>query len=137
MPQPVGQGRFFQIRSFLLPSSQKLHTARLPGNRPNRGASRCNIQYDTIEVADGLRLCVLRLTLSAAADGDRMPNALCECQMQVQMNNLNPKFAKSFDIVWQFEIRQDIEIYVYDWDTGDVRTCDVNKQVQHSFARAF
>ncbi len=45
------------------------------------------------------------------------------------MNNLSPKFAKSFDVVWQFEIRQDIEIYVYDWDAGDVRTCDVNKQV--------
>jgi hypothetical protein len=49
--------------------------------------------------------------------------------VQVQMNNLNPKFVKSFDIVWQFEIRQDLEIYVYDWDSGDVRTCDVAKQV--------
>jgi hypothetical protein len=46
------------------------------------------------------------------------------------MNNLNPKFAKTFDIMWQFEIRQDIEIHVYDWDTGDVRSCDVNKQVR-------
>ena len=30
----------------------------------------------------------------------------------VQMNNLNPKFVKTFDIVWQFEIRQDLEIHV-------------------------
>jgi hypothetical protein len=54
-----------------------------------------------------------------------MPNIT----LQVQMNNLNPKFVKSFDIIWQFEIRQDLEIYVYDWDSGDVRTCDVSKQV--------
>ncbi len=45
------------------------------------------------------------------------------------MNNLSPKFTKTFDIVWHFEIRQDIEIYVYDWDSGDAKTCDVNKQV--------
>ena len=55
------------------------------------------------------------------------------------MNNLNPKFAKTFDIMWQFEIRQDIEFHVYDWDTGDVRSCDVNKQVrlQRSFAQCY
>ena len=45
------------------------------------------------------------------------------------MNNLSPKFAKTFDIMWQFEVRQDLEIHVYDWDAGDVRTCDVSKQV--------
>ena len=50
------------------------------------------------------------------------------------MNNLSPKFAKTFDIMWQFEIRQDLEIHVYDWDAGDVRTCDVSKQA-HPFLR--
>ncbi len=60
-----------------------------------------------------------------------------DCRFQVQMNNLSPKFAKSFDVVWQFEIRQDIEIYVYDWDAGDVRTCDVNKQVSWRAALRF
>ena len=57
--------------------------------------------------------------------------------MQVQMNNLNPKFAKTFDIVWQFEIRQDLEVHVYDWDAGDVRTCDVSKQAIHLFVQPF
>jgi hypothetical protein len=50
------------------------------------------------------------------------------------MNNLNPKFVKTFDILWQFEIRQDLEFCFYDWDSGDTRTCDVSKQASLFFA---
>ena len=66
-----------------------------------------------------------------------LPRMALTAVAQVQMNNLSPKFAKTFDIVWQFEIRQDLEVHVYDWDAGDVRTCDVSKQAMRLFVQPF
>ena len=45
------------------------------------------------------------------------------------MNNLNPKFVKTFDIIWQFEIRQDLEIHVcVSWRLPSLTSCStVNK----------
>jgi hypothetical protein len=48
---------------------------------------------------------------------------------EVKMNNLSPKFSKYFDILWQFEIRQDLEFFVYDFDGGAaVERCSLDAQ---------
>jgi hypothetical protein len=48
---------------------------------------------------------------------------------EVKMNNLSPKFTKYFDVLWQFEIRQDLEFFVYDFDGGvSVERCSLDAQ---------
>ena len=48
---------------------------------------------------------------------------------EVAKNNLSPKFSKSFDVIWQFEIRQDLEVFVYDYDGGaPVASCSLDAQ---------
>jgi hypothetical protein len=45
------------------------------------------------------------------------------------MNNLSPKFSKFFDVIWHFEIRQDLEFFVYDFDGGvAVDRCNLDAQ---------
>ncbi len=48
---------------------------------------------------------------------------------EVKMNNLSPKFSKFFDVIWHFEIRQDLEFFVYDFDGGvSVERCNLDSQ---------
>jgi hypothetical protein len=48
---------------------------------------------------------------------------------EVKMNNLSPKFSKYFDVLWQFEIRQDLEFFIYDFDGGvSVERCRLEAQ---------
>ena len=48
---------------------------------------------------------------------------------EVKMNNLSPKFSKFFDVIWHFEIRQDLEFFVYDFDGGvAVDRCNLDAQ---------
>ena len=37
---------------------------------------------------------------------------------EVMKNNLNPVFMKSFEVTWMFEMRQDLEFFVYDVDNN-------------------
>jgi hypothetical protein len=56
---------------------------------------------------------------------------------EVAMNNLSPKFSKSFDVLWQFEIRQDLEFFIYDYDGGAaVASCSLDAQDFLGVARA-
>lgn len=48
---------------------------------------------------------------------------------EVKSNNLSPKFSKYFDVLWQFEIKQDLEFFVYDFDGGvSVEKCNLEAQ---------
>lgn len=48
---------------------------------------------------------------------------------EVKMNNLSPKFSKYFDVIWHFEIRQDLEFFIYDFDGGiSVERCNLDSQ---------